>query len=128
VALEETFAAVQALELAQFGDGPHDATPLSLSGDVLGLSNTRIHVSGSGLVISGPPICVRHRPEWLGLDIGNQSSLPAKALLVLERPGEQSLVAHLPIVGSGETRRILLKASVAIATLPATSLRFVPAE
>ncbi len=75
------------------------------------------------MTIQGPVICVRYRPEWLGLDVANAGLTDATAILSIGPVGGVQLEAELPRLTPGEVRRVLVMSGALIAATPADTLR-----
>jgi hypothetical protein len=103
-----TFEALPALEPGRAGDGPNPPEPVELTGDVLGIGQAPA-APDTGLAVA-EVVCVRQRPEWLGLMIRNAGGEDAPGRLALTLPGGRLLEAPLPPVPAGGERRFLVRA------------------
>jgi hypothetical protein len=114
---EVIFTAVDAYPPGQRGDGPNDPMPLSLTGDVLSMGRAFGSLQAGGLVVEGAAICVRYRPEWIGLQIQNNGAALAKATLELRLPDGYVYEARLPDLPAGQKQLVLLRSGAPLATL-----------
>jgi hypothetical protein len=106
------FEAVAALEPGRAGDGPNPPDPVELFGDVLGVGQAV--ATATGLQVA-EVVCIRGRPEWLGLTVRNPGAADAGGQLALTLPDGRALEAPLPPVPAGGERRFLVRASDPIA-------------
>ncbi len=121
-AKDVAFTGVSAFQTGMRGDGPNLPAPVLVNGDVLGLGKD-LPLSAGGVTIQGPVICVRYRPEWLGLDVANAGLTDATAILSIGPVGGVQLEAELPRLTPGEVRRVLVMSGALIAATPADTLR-----
>jgi hypothetical protein len=105
----EAFTGLMALAPGRAGDGPNALEPISLTGDVLGLG-AAVEAADGGLAVTDV-VCVRERPEWLGLAVENAGAADAGGRLTLTLPDGRMLAASLPPVPAGGERRFLVRAS-----------------
>lgn len=100
------FATVQLLDPALRGDGLHDPVTISLADDVLSEGAMLLLAPG----VEARVICIRSRPEWLGLRVVNEGEAVARGRMTVATGGA-TIDAEVPPVPSGETRLILLQSS-----------------
>lgn len=112
------FTGVSALRIGARGDGPDQPMPVSLNADVLGLGEV-LSLSASGLAVQGPVICVRYRPEWLGIVLANTGTAALGGILSIGPVQGMKLEAELPRLSPGEVRPVLVMAGEHISTIAA---------
>ncbi|MDQ2088457.1 hypothetical protein [Marimonas arenosa] len=123
------FQAVDALAPEFFDPSePPTAAAVELEPDILqtggaGLAGTAV----GALTVEGTAVCIRHRPEWLGLRLENGGDAPAVARVVIAT-GDGALTARLPEVAGGKHVYVLLRASRPIAGLPASAFELMSAK
>ena len=103
------FAGLMALAPGRAGDGPNAPEAVSLTGDVLGLGSA-VASAGDGLRVT-EVVCVRERPEWLGLALRNTGTAAAGGRLFLTLPDGRLLETSVPPVPAGDERKFLVRAS-----------------
>ena len=107
------FAGLMALAPGRAGDGPNAPEAVSLTGDVLGLGSPlapAVASAGDGLRVT-EVVCVRERPDWLGLALSNTGTTAAGGRLLLTLPDGRLLEASLPPVPAGGEQTFLLRAN-----------------
>ena len=103
------FDGLMALEPGRAGDGPNAPEPVSLTGDVLGARVGR-RIGRRRLRVT-EVVCVRERPEWLGLALRNSGTTAAGGRLLLTLPDGRVLETPVPPVPAGGERKFLVRAS-----------------
>ena len=115
------FTGISAFQIGARGDGPDQPMPVSLNADVLGLGE-ELPLSASGLAVQGPVICVRYRPEWLGLVLVNTGTAVSGGILSIGPVQGMQLEAELPRLMPGEERLVLVMAGENISTVAADAI------
>ena len=103
---------LMALEPGLAGDGPNAPELISVTGDVLALGMST--EARAGELSVAEVICVRERPEWLGLAVRNSGRASAGGRLVLTLPDGRLLETPVPAVPAGGQRTFLIRASDSI--------------
>ncbi|NJM28865.1 MAG: hypothetical protein HC855_00860 [Rhizobiales bacterium] len=116
---------MSAIAAGKRGDGPIELTPVSLNAEVLSLGE-QISISGGGLVVQGPAVCVRYRPEWLGLTLANTGAKAVGGTLKINIESGVHLEAELPVLMPGEVRSLLVMSGEPISAIAADALELVP--
>lgn len=104
------------------------AEPIGLEPDVLQTGEVALAGLAFGtLTVEGPAICIRYRPEWLGLTLSNRGVDPVRGRVLIDTDAG-GIDAILPEIAGGMTAKILLRASQPIVGFSATAFRLISAE